>query len=884
MPAARAAEPHLGAQLLELGYIPIPILPSEKAPALAGWQRARLKASDFDRYPGHGVGIVCGRGPHPVMAVDIDVTDAELAVRGERLAEEMLGHTVVRVGKAPKVLLVFRAASEGWTKITGPWLTDLSGVNHRCEVLGAGQQFVAYGTHQTTGRPYEWTDLMGGLLSVRADELPVVTQRQLTDFVEAFTKLALAHGYVAKMPAREITQAFSVREPTDVFADNRPLLDFKLPDAAQALSWLDGGDYDTWVRVGMALHHQFEGSSEALDVWDTWSREFGNYVSRDDLAMRWDGFGRSVGGSPTTARWLIKTSNTERDKATARVNAQAEQAAREASVVSARDDTAKALQLIEGAVGTAELFNIVGPQLATLCTDGGAMKPIVVTKLRAKFKELSGTVLSLKEAEARLKPAVPKVEVTDGSETQAADMLKLGMTEFGNVNRFAESKKGQMMFADGIGWYEWDRQRWRPLADALVKQEIVGTLKSLETEADKIEWSMRPAFQKFALRSHSDHMVASVLNLSSTDPRFRVSANDVDAKPWLFGVNNGAVDLRSGALVETVPTDYVTMSSPVDFNPEAKCPLWEQTVADAFFGDTECVEFLQRLFGYAMLGQPVEQMVVMPYGVQGSNGKSTIFGVIRELFGTYACAVQAETFMAGASGNGSAAQPNILAMKGRRFIYCSEPETGARLNESLIKSLSGGDPLSARSLYSSTIVTFTMAGVVFMSTNHKPVIIGDDGGIWRRMCPIPFQRSYENDPDIPKDADRPLKLRAEYEGILAWCVRGALMYQRDGLKTPERVREARTAYRSDMDPLAEWLDAEIVFTSDAKAPVADVWQSWQRFMAVNGNVPFLNSRKALNRRLTTKGFGTQRDGKKGRFYIGLKLRDEATEDFVDLAG
>ena len=105
-----------GRALLGNGYLIIPVKPGHKRPALAGWQNARMGAADLSSYAGHGVGILCGQGAHPVAAIDIDTLDAQLAQRFAAWCHENLGMTCERVGQAPKVLLPYRAAQAGWGK------------------------------------------------------------------------------------------------------------------------------------------------------------------------------------------------------------------------------------------------------------------------------------------------------------------------------------------------------------------------------------------------------------------------------------------------------------------------------------------------------------------------------------------------------------------------------------------------------------------------------------------------------------------------------------------------------------------------------------------------------------------------------------------------
>src|SRR5690606_28148800 len=181
-----------GRTLLANGYLIVPIKPGQKSPAITGWQNSRLGAGDIARFASYGVGVMCGQGARPLVGIDVDTLDEELANRFVSWCQEHLGATCERVGKAPKILLVYRASAEGWGKATSAWFAEnwaqgpdgryyagapVSGKEgklrdrdptHRLEVLGKGQQFVAYHVHPDTGQPYEWVDFFGGLEHVTA--------------------------------------------------------------------------------------------------------------------------------------------------------------------------------------------------------------------------------------------------------------------------------------------------------------------------------------------------------------------------------------------------------------------------------------------------------------------------------------------------------------------------------------------------------------------------------------------------------------------------------------------------------------------------------------------------------------------------------------------
>ena len=140
-----------GSTLLQNGYQIVPIRNGLKHPCTEGWQNMRLGADDLAKYAGNGVGVLCGIGPNPIVAIDVDVYDEALAARFSTWCQDTFGMTCERVGQAPKVLLAYRITSENLGKSSSAKFEYKDNQFHRVEVLCRGQQFVAYHTHPTTG-------------------------------------------------------------------------------------------------------------------------------------------------------------------------------------------------------------------------------------------------------------------------------------------------------------------------------------------------------------------------------------------------------------------------------------------------------------------------------------------------------------------------------------------------------------------------------------------------------------------------------------------------------------------------------------------------------------------------------------------------------------
>ncbi|MDN7458136.1 phage/plasmid primase, P4 family [Burkholderia cenocepacia] len=461
-------------------------------------------------------------------------------------------------------------------------------------------------------------------------------------------------------------------------------------------------------------------------------------------------------------------------------------------------------------------------------------------------------------------------------------------TEFGNAERMLDRFGAGLMYVPELeAWFIWTGVYWRRAVQVELENMAKETIRALPDEAEELQTAEeRIEFFKFCAVCQKAAMVSNMIRLAASDPRVVVPVTELDRHTHLLGVANGAVDLRTGALLPPDKEHRITVVTSLPYDPRATAPLFEQTVRDVFFNDAEQIEFFQRLIGYALMGVPIEDLLAIPYGM-GSNGKSTVLGAIRSAFGGHAKSASAETFLsAGAGGGGSAgaAREDLLRLRGARFVYVSEPDEGSELREGLIKSMTGGDPIPARGMYAKATVEIVPTWVAFMPTNHRPIVKGDDHAIWRRLMLVPFTRNFDRDPDIVKDPGRAQRIAAELAGVLTWCVRGALAYQQHGLKPPKTVAAARDAYKADMDLLGEWMDERCKVDNGSASSNEDLWRSWRAFAEQRGELRFIANSRALARRLGARGFLQVKDthGIRGRGFAGICVNAEADFDGSDL--
>jgi hypothetical protein len=284
-----------GAALIDNGYRITPIKPGTKLPRLENWTARTIDAQEHARLAANGaardgVGILTG----DVVALDVDVLDAQVGDEIAAIAVRELGATLVRTGRAPKRVLVYRVEGAAFPKrATAPW-RDGAGRTHRVEVLGAGQQFVAFGTHPDTRRPYTWTG--DDPTRVALADLPAITVDQVDAFLRECEIVFEWAGFTPANPAP--APGARTSPPVDDPFAGLPKTGIEVEDVRRVLERIDADDREVWFKVGAALQHQF--GEDGRELWDEWSQTSHKFDPRDQ-ERTWRGFKPARPGAPTAS-------------------------------------------------------------------------------------------------------------------------------------------------------------------------------------------------------------------------------------------------------------------------------------------------------------------------------------------------------------------------------------------------------------------------------------------------------------------------------------------------------------------------------------------------------------------------------------------------------
>ncbi|MHB8870283.1 MAG: DNA primase family protein [Thermoleophilia bacterium] len=445
-------------------------------------------------------------------------------------------------------------------------------------------------------------------------------------------------------------------------------------------------------------------------------------------------------------------------------------------------------------------------------------------------------------------------------------------TDAGNGELFAHLYRDRLRYDHRRDhWLVWDTHHWQEDADGEVRRLAIQAARERYRQAEAIpDLAERQQEAKFAVGSENRQRLDAMLGEARCLPPIATDGEHWDQDPWLLGVGNGVIDLRTGTLRPGRPEDNMTCFTEVPYDPEARCPRWRAFLAEIFRDDTDLIDFVWRTAGYALTGTTQEQCLFLCHG-RGANGKSIFLALLRALLGRYAYNAPFSTFELRAR---SEVSNDVAALAGRRLVTAAETNDSTRLNEARVKALTGCDPMTARFLYGENF-TFRPVAKFFLAANHLPLVADDSYGFWRRVRLLPFGREFTSDADPGLEG----KLLAELPGILTWAVAGCLSWQREGLTPPEAVLRATEDYRETSDLLAEFVAEHLTVEAERSVGATEVftrYQEWARGQA-------LTEREMLNATAFGKKMGerfTYKKTNKGKRYLGVGFLGDPVQEVL----
>ena len=457
------------------------------------------------------------------------------------------------------------------------------------------------------------------------------------------------------------------------------------------------------------------------------------------------------------------------------------------------------------------------------------------------------------------------------------------LTDLGNSERLRARSGDEMVHTLEHGWRVYDGVRWNGKdgngqaqicahrAAVAIKREV-----AVANEAGAISREGQQALERHARQSQNSGRLKAMLDLSEAYQRRQIE--EFDAAPHLLNTPAGTLELgATGSPCDIVSlrshdrADLITRCTAANYDPDADATLFGAFIT-RILPNNEVRLFVQRYFGYAATGDSGEQIMALFYG-RGANGKSVLLNIIRGVLGDYCVTLPFSSLTGEGNRGGGDATPDLARLPGARFVTASEPKAGTRLDEGMIKALTGGEPMMVRAMYHNPF-EFVPTHKIVLSFNNKPKVHAQDEGTWRRMAMVPFEVTIPLDERDPMLADRILE--AEAPGVLNWILDGVRMYRERGLDLPVAVCEATQAYRGESDPVGPFIDAALERADGCTVLASVLFLAYTIWAKRNGLEPITRNRFGLI--MTEKGYQKEKAGVYS--YVDVRLIDEYQE-FVD---
>jgi len=466
------------------------------------------------------------------------------------------------------------------------------------------------------------------------------------------------------------------------------------------------------------------------------------------------------------------------------------------------------------------------------------------------------------------------------------------LTDDGNAKLFAQLFRGRVLYDASSGkWHYWNNQRWVPDSSKamwrmarMVARQRLQTARKIKPRHDlqgrilnTDELEARKRVIGWASQSLSVQRVKLTLESAQSERGLSIAGTEWDKQPLLLGCRNGVLDLSSGKLLKPDPRMRITKQANAVFDSKAKCPLWEKTLAAYWPDDPEMIDFIQRAVGYSLTGSISEQVFFCLFG-EGANGKSTFLGTVQKLLGDYAYTMPFSTVE---FDNRSAISNDVAKLQGMRFVLSSETQEDIRLNEGRIKSLTGDSTITARFLHQEYF-TFQPVGKFWLAFNHKPRIIDQSYGLWRRLRLILFDQTFNKESRI-KGLEQ--KLLEEMPGILAWAMRGCLEWQARGLEATAAIERETEQYRQESNILGEFMEEFCIRREGLITPKADLYIAYLEWCE-NNKERYPLGKKTFAQRVLGMGIrdGFKKQGHSNvRIWYGLGLQSVTHQNLLQNA-
>jgi len=387
----------------------------------------------------------------------------------------------------------------------------------------------------------------------------------------------------------------------------------------------------------------------------------------------------------------------------------------------------------------------------------------------------------------------------------------------------------------------------------------------------------------------------NVLEMAAThiDEALAIKGDELDKQEYLVACPSGVINLTTGECQPGRPEQYILNACPTPWEGlKATSRVFDEFLSTSFNGDQKMVSFILRLLGYGLLGNRDEHVWAIFHGPRGRNGKDTLMKIIVAVMG-YKLAIKVPSAMLMQptfQRSSSQPEPDKIALRGAKFAFVNEGESGQRIATSLLKDLTGGSLITARGINDKHMTTWQQTHLLFFLTNEVPRMKSDDDAFWTRSLFVHWPIRFVDVPRAPDERKRDprifQKMLAEAPGILARLVEGCLDYLENGLAPPEKVMTYTQEQRDQFDDIGQFLHECCVLEEPptvgdwkTKIPVAELLAvcNWWCKKSLGNVYPF--KPKGFTQALERKGISSFKSNV--MHYRGVTIKDAVRSDYQD---
>jgi P4 family phage/plasmid primase-like protien len=316
----------------------------------------------------------------------------------------------------------------------------------------------------------------------------------------------------------------------------------------------------------------------------------------------------------------------------------------------------------------------------------------------------------------------------------------------------------------------------------------------------------------------------------------------LDTNPWLMCFKNGVWDFKDGLFRDGKPDDFISLSTGIDYvkidhkkdEPEIQeMKLFMQQL----FPIPELEKYMWQHLASSLIGTSANQTFNNYIG-EGSNGKSVLTSLMGMILGDYkgdlphTAITQQRTKVGGLA-------PEIVALRGKRYVVMQEPSKGDAINEGIMKQFTSGvEPIIARAPYMIAPLHFIPQFKLVVCANQFLKINSNDHGTWRRIRVPKFLSLFTHNP-VDDDLEKPYQFKMipdierKFEDKLKYIFMGLLveiaLEKKGVVEDCPTVLGASDAYRQSQDVVSEFINEKIVVMNGAsikKTALNFEFQQW----------------------------------------------------------